>query len=70
MGFLFRIFILTVVIYFFIKIIKNIFSPKQQKQSKVSGKSHQTVAPPPYDPNSVEDIDFKEVKKKDGGPQS
>ena len=68
MGFLIRMFLLTIVIYFFIKIIKNIFSPKRQDTPKVKPSSQQNITPP-YDPKVVEDIDFQEIKKskKDKG---
>lgn len=62
---LLRIVLIVILIYFVYKLLKNFILkslPKEHPSVKGSPQNH---IPPPYDPNQVEDIDYKDVKRKD-----
>ncbi|NIS38076.1 hypothetical protein GWN91_02625 [Candidatus Saccharibacteria bacterium] len=61
MGFL-RIVLIILFVYLVYKLLKNLFTPRTNKNTSVKGNSSKTVSPPPYDPDQVEDVDYKEVK--------
>lgn len=64
MSFL-RIVLIVILIYLFYKLLKNaIIKSMSKERPPVKGKSGNHI-PPPYDPNQVEDIDYKDVKRKD-----
>lgn len=61
---LLRIVLIVILIYFVYKLLKNFILrslPKERPSVKGRSKDH---IPPPYDPNQVEDIDYKDVKRK------
>jgi len=58
-----RLFLIGILIYFFSKIVKSLFSGAQS--SNVSSQFKQTAkqTPPPFDPSQIEDIDYEEIKE-------
>ncbi len=67
MAFLFRTFLFFLLFYYLVKWFRNFIAPTSKNRPKVKGKSPENNAPPPYDPRNVEDIDYREVKKKRNG---
>ncbi len=61
---LLRLIIWGVLIYFVYRFFSNFFAKFKSPEPPIKGQ-HQQPAPPPYDPNQVEDIPYVEVKKKD-----
>jgi len=64
---LIRTFLFFLLIYYLVKWFRNFTAPTSKNRPKVKGKSSENSAPPPYDPRNVEDIDYREVKKKRNG---
>lgn len=63
---LLRIALIVILIYFVYKLLKNaIIKSMFKERPPVKGSSENHI-PPPYDPNRVEDINYKDVKRKDG----
>ncbi len=63
---LIKLFIFGTLIYFAYRGIKNFLDPllnSGRQSSPVEPPSSQP-APPPYDPNRVEDIDFEEIRER------
>ena len=61
---LFRTILIVVLVYFVYKLLKNFMKPVTKERPSVKGKPENHI-PPPYDPNQVEDIDYKDVKDQD-----
>ncbi len=61
---LLRFILFVVLFYYLFKWIKNLMLREGQRRARVKGNNAGNDTPPPYDPNKVEDIDYKEVKKK------
>lgn len=57
-----RLFILILIGYFIYKLLKSFSISTSRRTSGVKGKPPEEP-PLPFDPNDVEDIDYKEVKK-------
>ncbi|MCB0262951.1 MAG: hypothetical protein KDE52_09730 [Calditrichaeota bacterium] len=68
MGFLFRIFLYTIIIYYALRLIRRFLSTgKKRPKPTIRENAQPENMPPPYDPRNVEDVVFKEVKKKKDG---
>lgn len=61
---LFRTVLIVLLIYFVYKLLKNFIKPLSKDRPSVNGAPKNHI-PPPYDPNQVEDIGYKDVKRKD-----
>lgn len=57
-----RFIVFLLLFYLLYKLLKNLFT--SQKKTGVFNRGTTPPQPPPYDPNSVEDIDYEEVKEK------
>lgn len=60
----FRIIILAFLIYWGYKLIKALLSGSGEGRSRVRRRGGRQVAPPPYDPDNVEDIDYRENERR------
>ncbi|MGH1362466.1 MAG: hypothetical protein ACRBF0_02855 [Calditrichia bacterium] len=63
--FLIRVLVIGAFIYYGYRYVKRRFGLQAKKQGNIPGRNSKNVTPPPYDPSQVEDIDYKEVRKKD-----
>ena len=63
---LIKLFAFSTLIYFLYRAVKNLINPaagRDRRSSRVPP-STAKAAPPPYDPNRVEEIDFEEVRHR------